>query len=73
MGCKLPDSRRIRVELQSGAGVVPDGGGLEGIGAGRSLMFNGHLDINPIAAGWTRDPFDPWIAAISCMRRAVVA
>ena len=34
---------------------------LKGSGRGRSLMFNGHLDINPLAAGWTRDPFDPWI------------
>ena len=24
-------------------------------------MFNGHLDINPLATGWTRDPFDPWV------------
>jgi acetylornithine deacetylase len=34
---------------------------MKGAGRGRSLMFNGHLDINPLAAGWTRDPFDPWI------------
>jgi acetylornithine deacetylase len=34
---------------------------LKGSGRGRSLMFNGHLDINPLAAGWTRDPFDPWV------------
>jgi acetylornithine deacetylase len=34
---------------------------LKGSGQGRSLMFNGHLDINPLAAGWTRNPFDPWI------------
>ncbi len=34
---------------------------LKGSGQGRSIMFNGHLDINPLAAGWTRDPFDPWI------------
>ncbi len=30
-------------------------------GGGRSIMFNGHLDINPLATGWTRDPFDPWV------------
>ncbi len=24
-------------------------------------MFNGHLDINPLASGWTRDSFDPWV------------
>jgi acetylornithine deacetylase len=34
---------------------------LKGAGRGRSLMFNGHLDINPLASGWTRDPFEPWI------------
>jgi acetylornithine deacetylase len=34
---------------------------LKGSGRGRSLMFNGHLDINPLAAGWTRNPFDPWV------------
>jgi acetylornithine deacetylase len=34
---------------------------LKGAGRGRSLMFNGHLDINPLASGWTRDPFDPWV------------
>ena len=34
---------------------------LKGAGRGRSLMFNGHLDINPLASGWARDPFDPWI------------
>ena len=25
-------------------------------------MLNGHIDIDPLAAGWTRDPFTPWIA-----------
>lgn len=34
---------------------------LKGMGRGRSLMFNGHLDINPLASGWKRDPFDPWV------------
>ncbi|MGH8060294.1 MAG: hypothetical protein ACREOH_24160 [Candidatus Entotheonellia bacterium] len=34
---------------------------LKGTGRGRSLMFNGHLDINPLASGWRRDPFDPWV------------
>ena len=35
---------------------------LRGTGGGRSIMLNGHIDIDPLAAGWTRDPFDPWIA-----------
>ena len=35
---------------------------LHGRGGGRSIMLNGHIDIDPLATGWTRDPFDPWIA-----------
>jgi acetylornithine deacetylase len=35
---------------------------LRGSGGGRSIMLNGHIDIDPLATGWTRDPFDPWIA-----------
>ena len=34
---------------------------LKGSGQGASLMFNGHLDINALAAGWTRNPYDPWV------------
>jgi acetylornithine deacetylase len=33
-----------------------------GTGGGRSIMLNGHIDIDPLASGWTRDPFTPWIA-----------
>ena len=29
---------------------------LRGTGGGRTLVMNGHLDIGPIGAGWTRDP-----------------
>lgn len=32
-----------------------------GQGGGRSIMLNGHIDIDPLATGWSRDPFDPWI------------
>jgi acetylornithine deacetylase len=35
---------------------------LRGTGGGRSIMLNGHIDIDPLASGWARDPFDPWIA-----------
>ncbi|MGV9853535.1 M20 family metallopeptidase [Streptomyces sp. NPDC003442] len=28
-----------------------------GSGSGPSLMFNGHLDTNPVTEGWTRDPW----------------
>ena len=34
---------------------------LRGAGGGKSLMFNGHLDIDPIAFGWKRDPWEPRI------------
>ena len=36
-------------------------GVIKGSGGGRSIMFNGHLDSNPIAAGWTRNPYEPWV------------
>jgi acetylornithine deacetylase len=35
---------------------------LRGTGGGRSIMLNGPIDIDPLASGWTRDPFEPWIA-----------
>jgi acetylornithine deacetylase len=28
-----------------------------GIGGGESLLFNGHLDTNPVTEGWTVDPY----------------
>jgi acetylornithine deacetylase len=34
-------------------------GTLRGGGGGRSLMFNGHLDINSLMLGGTRDPWTP--------------
>ena len=34
-------------------------GTLKGTGGGKSLMFNGHLDIDPIARNWKREPFKP--------------
>ena len=34
---------------------------LPGQGGGRSLMLNGHLDIDPIPGGWIRDPWTPSI------------
>ena len=37
-------------------------GRLPGTGGGKSIMLNGHIDIDPLATGWTRDPFTPWIA-----------
>lgn len=32
---------------------------LRGTGGGKSLMFNGHIDIDPLAMGWNRDPWTP--------------
>jgi acetylornithine deacetylase len=32
---------------------------LKGSGGGKSLMFNGHIDIDPLAFGWRRDPWTP--------------
>src|SRR6202030_3642817 len=28
-----------------------------GTGRGKSLLFNGHLDTNPVSEGWTVDPW----------------
>jgi acetylornithine deacetylase len=32
-------------------------GTLKGTGGGHSLLFNGHLDTNPVTEGWTVDPW----------------
>ncbi len=54
----------LEVEMQ---GIEPGRkqtiGRLRGTGGGRSIMLNGHIDIDPLATGWSRDPFSPWIAA----------
>jgi acetylornithine deacetylase len=34
---------------------------LPGAGGGKSLMLNGHIDIDPIPGGWIRDPWTPTI------------
>jgi acetylornithine deacetylase len=34
---------------------------LRGAGGGKSLMFDGHIDIDPIPSGWVRDPWKPSI------------
>jgi acetylornithine deacetylase len=34
---------------------------LPGAGGGRSLMLNGHTDIDPLTVGWRRDPWTPVI------------
>ena len=32
-------------------------GRLRGTGGGKSLLFNGHVDTNPVTEGWTVDPW----------------
>ena len=32
---------------------------LKGAGGGKSLMLNGHIDMDPLAMGWNRDPWTP--------------
>jgi acetylornithine deacetylase len=34
---------------------------LKGSGGGKSLMLNGHLDINSMPRGWNRDPWTSWV------------
>ena len=34
---------------------------LPGRGTGKSLMFNGHLDIDPLRGGWQRNPWEPTV------------
>jgi acetylornithine deacetylase len=54
--------RGYRVDLQEvEPGRFQTVATLPGVGDGRSLMFNGHLDIDPLALGWKRDP---WKASV---------
>jgi acetylornithine deacetylase len=32
---------------------------LRGSGGGKSMMFNGHIDIDPLSLGWRHDPWEP--------------
>ncbi|MEQ8700460.1 MAG: M20/M25/M40 family metallo-hydrolase, partial [Bauldia litoralis] len=50
-------------------------GRLKGSGGGRTLMFNGHIDHNPVCDGWTKDPFggvveDGWLFGFVHMKAA---
>src|SRR5260370_20925410 len=48
----------LEVELTAVEGErVNAGGGLRGRGGGKSLLFNGHIDTNPVTEGWTVDPW----------------
>ncbi|MDH5791809.1 MAG: M20/M25/M40 family metallo-hydrolase [Candidatus Bathyarchaeota archaeon] len=53
---------------------------LMGSGGGRSMMFNGHLDIDPLTVSWGWDPFEPrvegnklWGAGVHNMKSGVAA
>jgi len=60
----------LEVEVQA---VPPEGqmpgpsynaiGRLRGGGEGLGLLFDGHLDHNPVCEGWTRDPFGGTVKA----------
>lgn len=54
------DERGYDVDLQEVApGRLQTIATLRGTGGGRHMMFNGHLDIDPLRSGWRRDPFQP--------------
>jgi acetylornithine deacetylase len=48
----------LEVELQPVEGTRVNAiGRWRGTGGGRSLLFNGHVDTNPVTEGWTVDPW----------------
>ena len=48
----------LEAELQPVEGSrVNAVGTWKGAGGGRSLLFNGHVDTNPVTEGWTVDPW----------------
>lgn len=49
----------LEAELQpvGEGGRVNAIGRLRGTGGGKSLLFNGHVDTNPVTEGWTVDPW----------------
>jgi len=54
--------RMREIGLTADLGPVPGDrfnaiGRLAGSGGGKSLLFNGHLDTNPVTEGWTVDPW----------------
>jgi len=56
------EARMSEMGLEAELQPVPGGranaiGRLPGSGGGKSLLFNGHLDTNPVTEGWTVDPW----------------
>ena len=37
-----------------------------GSGGGKSLLFNGHIDTNPVSEGWTVDPWGGCHEVLPC-------
>ena len=59
--------RGYDVEMQEvAAGRLQTISTLRGSGGGKSLMFNGHIDMDPLADGWAYDPWTPRIEG-DCM------
>src|SRR5690242_2853500 len=59
---RFMDESMRELGLASELQEVEDGrlnaiGRLKGAGGGRSLLFNGHMDTNPVTEGWTVDPW----------------
>jgi acetylornithine deacetylase len=55
-------SRGFAVELQEvEPGRLQCVARLRGTGGGRSLMLNGHTDVDPLTLGWRRNPWEPVI------------
>lgn len=53
---------KIDVELQEVAPGRPNViAHLKGLGQGKHLFFNGHIDVVPCGRGWSTEPFDPII------------
>ncbi len=48
---------RGRAHLRGRSERVNAVGRWKGTGGGKSLLFNGHLDTNPVTEGWTVDPW----------------
>ncbi|KAI5888233.1 Zn-dependent exopeptidase [Schizophyllum commune H4-8] len=66
---------RVMKEMGVEGGVYPfDGGARQnaigrwrGSGGGKTLLFNGHMDTNPVGEGWTVDPWGGIVKDDNCI------
>jgi len=60
---KFMEENGLEVELQEvNPGRYQTLGRIPGSGGGKTLMLNGHIDIDPIPMGWpSPSPWDPWV------------